>query len=168
MRTEDIKHSFLEALLGEDEVGCVVRSHLYVEAQVDRYLDLAVISPKHLANLDLSYAKKIDFLCCLGFDEEFKGSLKRLGKIRNSFAHNLSSQLTQEIVSDFYNTLPKFGRDSVHISVDLLNQALGKNGKALKYNELLPKFQFVLIVLNLERIFCAGCNLVEMAKNGNS
>lgn len=32
---------FLKALLAEDEVGCVIRSHLYVEAQIDRYLSLA-------------------------------------------------------------------------------------------------------------------------------
>ena len=167
MRTEDINPSFLKALLAEDEVGCVVRSHLYVEAQVDRYLGLAVVNPKHLDDLDLSYAKKIELLCCLGFDTQFRGALKRLGRLRNSFAHDLSSRLTQKSVSDLYNALPDFGRDAAHISVDLLHQALGKSGNAPKYKALPEKLQFVLIVLNLERICCAACDLVQEARNGN-
>lgn len=167
MGTEDINSSFLEALLAEDEVGCVVRSHLYVEAQVDRYLCLAVVNPKHLDDLDLSYAKKIELICCLGFDAKFKGALKRLGKLRNNFAHDLSSRLTQKALSDFYNALPAFGREAVHISVGLLHQALGKSGNAPEYKALPEKFQFVLIVLNLERICCAACDLVQEAKDSN-
>lgn len=48
----EINRGFLKALLAEDEVGCVIRSHLYVEAQIDRYLELAVIEPNHLADLE--------------------------------------------------------------------------------------------------------------------
>ena len=43
----EINPAFVKALLAEDEVGCVIRSHLYVEAQIDRYLGLAVVEPKH-------------------------------------------------------------------------------------------------------------------------
>jgi len=49
----EINTAFVKALLAEDEVGCVIRSHLYVEAQIDRYLGLAVVEPKHLSDLDL-------------------------------------------------------------------------------------------------------------------
>jgi hypothetical protein len=167
MITKDINPSFLKALLAEDEVGCVVRSHLYVEAQVDRYLGLVVVESKYLTDLDLSYAKKIDLLCCLGFDAQFRGALKRLGKLRNNFAHDLSSRLTQQSVSDLYNALPDFGRKATHISIGLLYQALGKSGKPPEYKALSEKLKFVLIVLNLERICCAVCDLVQTAKDGN-
>ncbi len=142
-------------------------SHLYVEAQVDRYLGLVVVESKYLTDIDLSYAKKIDLLCCLGFDAQFRGALKRLGKLRNNFAHDLSSRLTQQSVSDLYNALPDFGRKATHISIGLLHQALGKSGKPPEYNALSEKLKFVLIVLNLERICCAACDLVQTAKDGN-
>ena len=167
MSTEEINPSFLKALLAEDEVGCVIRSHLYVERQIDRYIRLAVVEPKYLAGIDLSYAKKVELLCCLGFDRQFRGALKRLGKLRNEFAHDLSLSLTQQAVNDLYNALPDFGRQAVHISVELLHQALGKTGKPPKYGALLPKLQFVLVVLNLERICCAACDLLQGAKDGN-
>jgi len=162
----EINSAFVKALLAEDEVGCVIRSHLYVEAQIDRYLGLAVVEPKHLTDLDLSYAKKVELLCCLGFDPEFRGALKRIGKLRNEFAHDLSSCLTQQAVNDLYNALPDFGRKAVHVSVDLLHQALGAAGQSPNYDALPAKLQFVLVVLNVERICCAACELLQDAKVG--
>lgn len=160
-KAEAIDPSFLKALLAEDEVGCVIRSHLYVEAQIDRYLELAVVDPKHLDDLDLSCAKKIELLCCLGFDTKFRGVLKRLARLRNDLAHDLSSSLTQQAVGDLYNALPKLGRQAVHASVGLLHQALGAAGPVAKYETLPVKLQFVLVVLNLERICYAACNLLR-------
>ena len=114
MTAEEISESFIKALLAEDEVGCVIRSHLYIEAQINRYLELAVIEPKYLTKLGLSYAKKVELLCCLGFDQQFRGILIGIGKLRNKFAHNLSSRLTQQVVNDLYNALPEFGRHKLY------------------------------------------------------
>jgi hypothetical protein len=111
-----INPEFVAALLAEDEVGSVIRSHLYVEAQLTAFLELAVVEPKLLVDLDLSYAKKVELACCLGFDPKFRGALKRIGKLRNDFAHDLSSSLSQQVVSDLYNALPEFGQKAVHIS----------------------------------------------------
>lgn len=164
---EEINPAFIKALLAEDEIGCVIRSHLYVEVQIDRYLELAVVDPKYLKDLDLSYAKKVELLCCLGFDVKFRGALKRIGKLRNDFAHDLSTCLSTKMVNDLYNALPEFGQKAVEISVGMLHKNLGNSGQPSKYRALLPKFQFVLIVLNLERICCAACDLLSNAQAGN-
>lgn len=100
--TPAINPEFINALLGEDEVGCVIRSHLYIETQLDSFLELAVVNSALLSDLDLSYAKKVELACCLGFDLQFRGALKRIGKLRNAFAHDLSSKLTKEVVSDLH------------------------------------------------------------------
>ena len=161
---EEINPAFIKALLAEDELGCVIRSHLYIEAQIDHYLELAVAHPKHLKDLDLSYAKKIELMCCLGFDAQFRGPLKRLNKLRNDFAHDLSSRLSQKVVNDLYNVLPVFGQKAVEISVEMLHKHFASSGQPPKYRTLLPKSQFVLIVLNLERICCAACDLLQTAQ----
>ena len=43
----------------------------------------------------------------LGFDAKFRGALKRIGKLRNDFAHDLSSSLSQQVVSDLYRSLDR-------------------------------------------------------------
>lgn len=162
-----INAEFVVALLAEDEVGSVIRSHLYVEAQLTAFLELTVVEPKFLADLDLSYAKKVELACCLGFDPKFRGALKRIGKLRNDFAHDLSSSLSQQVVSDIYNALPEFGQKAVHISVGLLHQMCKVIPQPSNYEQLSPKMQFVLIALNLERICFAACELVRGAGGGH-
>lgn len=156
---------FLKALLAEDEVGCVIRSHLYVEAQVDKYLSLAVVEPEYLEKLDLNYARKIDLLCCLGFDAGFRASLKRLGKLRNDFAHDLSSSLTQQVVNELYSSLPEFGKQAVRNAVDILHRELGLSKPVPEFKSLPVGLQFVVIVLNLERVCYAAGNMLMDAKN---
>lgn len=162
-----INAEFVSALLAEDEVGSVIRSHLYVEAQVNTFLELTVVEPKFLADLDLSYAKKVELACCLGFDAKFRGALRRIGKLRNDFAHDLSSSLSQQVVSDLYNALPEFGQKAVHISVDMLHQMCKVVPQPSKYDQLSPKMQFVLIALNLERICFAACELVRESRGSH-
>ncbi|KAF0220522.1 MAG: hypothetical protein FD174_1176 [Geobacteraceae bacterium] len=96
-----------------------------------------------------------------------RGALKRIGKLRNDFAHDLSSRLTRNVVNDLYNALPEFGRKAVEISVSKLHEAIGNSGKSPKYQDLSEKAQFVHIVLNLERICCAACDLLDGAKVDN-
>ncbi|MDQ3773656.1 MAG: hypothetical protein M3461_04405 [Pseudomonadota bacterium] len=141
-----INAEFISALLAEDEVGSVIRSHLYVEVQVSAFLELA---------------------CCLGFDAKFRGALKRIGKLRNSFAHDLSLSLSQRVVSDLYNGLPKFAQKAIHSSVDILHQMCKAVPQPSKYAQLSPKMQFVLIALTLERVCFAACELVRESKGSD-
>ena len=159
-----IKAEFVTALLAEDEVGSVIRSHLYVEAQLSAFLEITVVEPKFLNELDLSYAKKVELACCLGFDPKFRGALKRIGKLRNDFAHDLSSSLSERVVADLFNALPEFGQQAVHLSVGMLHQMCTVVPQPSKYTQLSPKMQFVLIALNLERICFAACELVQKSR----
>ena len=161
-----INAEFFTALLAEDEVGSVIRSHLYVEVQLSKFLELTVVESKFLNDLDLSYAKKVNLACCLGFDPKFSGVLKRIGKLRNDFAHDLSSSLSKGVVADLFNALPDFGQQAVHLSVGMLHQMCKVVSQPSKYEELSPKMQFVLIALNLERICFAACELIQQSKSG--
>ncbi|WP_445371793.1 hypothetical protein ACH518_02835 [Methylomonas sp. HW2-6] len=163
--SKPINVEFVSALLAEDEVGSVIRSHLYIEAQLSEFLELTVVEPKFLADLDLSYAKKVELACCLGFDAKFRGALKRIGKLRNDFAHDLSSSLSQKVVSDLYNALPEFGQKAVHLSVDMLHQMCKVVPQPSTYDQLPPKMQYLLIALNLERICSAACEFVGESRS---
>ena len=159
-----INAEFVAALLAEDEVGSVIRSHLYVEAQLNAFLELTVVEPKFLNDIDLSYAKKVELACCLGFDPKFRGALKRIGRLRNDFAHDLSSSLSKQVVADLFNALPEFGQQAVHLSVGMLHQMCKVVPQPSKYEQLSPKMQFVLVALNLERICFAACEMVQESR----
>ncbi|MBI5235277.1 MAG: hypothetical protein HY886_03400 [Deltaproteobacteria bacterium] len=165
-----INEKFLKALLAQDEVASVIRSHLYVEAQLDKFIEITVVEPEFLNDLGLSYAKKVDLACCLGFDQNFRGALKRIGKLRNDFAHDLSSSLSKKVVADLFNALPEFGRQAAHHSVGMLSEKSKRVSQPAKYEQHPPKMQFALIVLNLERICAAACDLHNRmaARAGNA
>ncbi|AMK76004.1 MULTISPECIES: hypothetical protein [Methylomonas] len=160
-----INAEFVTALLTEDEVGSVIRSHLYVEAQLSAFLELTVVAPKYLKDLDLSYAKKVELACCLGFDPQFRGALKRIGKLRNDFAHDLRSSLSKQVVADLFNALPAFGQQAVHISVGMLHDMCKVLPPSSTYDQLPAKMQFMLIALNLERICFAACEIVQQSRS---
>lgn len=165
---ESLDESFLQSLLTEDEVGRVIRSHLHLEAQIIRYLELSVVRPEYLDKLNLTYARKIDLICCLGFDENFRSALKKLGSIRNKFAHDLSYRLSKEVIKDLYNSLPEFGKKAVVRSVGILITKLGLEEIEPKFENVPIDLQFVIIMLNLERVCYAACDLIEQASNRSS
>jgi hypothetical protein len=106
-----VKEEFIKALFAEDELGCVVRAHLYIEAQINRYIEITVFNPSHVSKLKLNYAGKVDLICCLGFDPKFINSLKCIGTLRNKFAHSLASALSMTEVSTLFNSLPRLGNN---------------------------------------------------------
>ncbi len=164
IESSPINTDFLSSLLAEDEVGSVIRSHLYVEFQLNYFLELGLWTSEYLKELNLNYSKKVDLACCLGFDKKFRASLQKLGSIRNNFAHNLSSSLSEKVMRDFYNTLPEFGKATVQESVNMLVQTSELKPKPPEYDQLAPKMQFILIVLNLERTCFAACELLRESK----
>jgi hypothetical protein len=163
MNTTEINNAFLTTLLAEDEVGRVIRSHLYVEIQINRYLELAVVETSYLKEMDLSYSKKIDLIISLGFDSKFRAALKKLGKIRNDFAHNISAKLNNDNVNEIYNLMPEFGKLAVKRAI----KYLGQKYNDIQYNKLPTNIRFALVVLVLERVCCAACDLIQNAKIKN-
>ena len=159
-----ISTAFIKALLAEDELGSVIRSHLYIEAQLSAFLELTVPQPIFLIHLKLSYAQKIDLACCLGFDTQFRGALKQIGKLRNGFAHDLTLSLSKQSVANLFSALPEFGRNAVHLSVSMLQKMCTVTPLPSKYDQLSPKIQFALVALFLERMCFASVELVQKGR----
>jgi len=80
----EINAGFLAALQGEDKLGVVLRTHAYVEANLDRFIELRLEAPDYFEQLSLNYSRKVDLACALGFDARYRAAFKKLGQIRNS------------------------------------------------------------------------------------
>jgi hypothetical protein len=86
------RQEFFDALFGEDDLGVVVRTHIYIESKVNELLDLLIPFPAQLPHL--RYEQKIKLCCAMGMDKTLFLPLKELGDLRNSFGHNINTKLT--------------------------------------------------------------------------
>src|SRR5688572_1917704 len=90
--------------MGEDELGVVVRSHIYVEEALNHLIDKLTPFPDHLPRL--RYEQRVNLACALGLRQEFAPALKELGDIRNSFGHRVDTKLTTAVTLGLFNKLP--------------------------------------------------------------
>lgn len=154
---------FVQARLGEDEIGVVVRAHIFVEANINQYLELVVSAPEYMRGLGLRYHQRVLLACTLGFDGKFKDALVALGEIRNNFSHKIDTQLTAQVVDSLYEKLPPFGKAAVQESYKQLRTQFADTG-GQSFESLSPRDRFVLIALNLERLVMAAVMMVRTAQ----
>ena len=155
----EVDPRFVAALLGEDELGVVVRSHIFVEANINRYLELVVSAPEQLRGMGLRYRQRVQLACALGFDPDYQDALVALGEIRNAFSHKLDTQLTSTVVDGLFAKLPPQGKRAVELSYEGTKAQLKAEGK-LTLHDLAPREKFILITLSLERLVMAAVLLV--------
>jgi hypothetical protein len=109
--TSDFSKEFTKALLGEDELGVIIRSHIYIESEIDEYLRLALRDYAQLGRLEYSTKVRIALAC--GLRKELKGPLNALGSLRNKFAHELGKAITASVAGDFYSTFGKAEKEAI-------------------------------------------------------
>lgn len=66
--TREIPQDLSSALIGEDELGLAIRSHLYIESLLDELLSLLIPFPSHFEEINLNYASKVKMACAMGLD----------------------------------------------------------------------------------------------------
>ncbi len=96
--------SLKSILLNEDDLGKVVRIHIYIEELLNTYISKAIHSPTYLKKLNLDYSGQVNLALCLGLSDALQKPLNAIGKIRNDFAHKLNQRLDESRVNNFFNT----------------------------------------------------------------
>lgn len=86
-------------LNNSDTLSIVLKTHLYIEGCLDELLKMNLPNPKYV--LDKTFVQKLDVFEALnlGFPPGngfIESKLKLINKVRNSFAHNLDKNLTEE------------------------------------------------------------------------
>lgn len=143
--SEEVKKftkDFSTALLGEDELGVIVRAHIYVEAELDKWLKATLKNADALGD-GIEYQMKVRIALAAGLRNDLQHPLNALERLRNKFAHQLGMKLTADDANNFYATFGKRERDSVEDSL----KHIGKEGSSHK--EFDPKSRMVVYVLAL-------------------
>jgi hypothetical protein len=95
-------HNFGSALQSEDDVGKVIRAHIFIESAVADFLDAALCDSSHLKGANLNYSQKMYVAIACGLRSDLKGALKFIGTLRNGFAHELNRRIDKQNMNNWY------------------------------------------------------------------
>ena len=154
--TKQIVREFSKALLGQDELGVIIRAHIYIESEIDEYLKFSLHNYEQLERIEYSMKVRIALAC--GLREDLKAPLNALGKMRNKFAHNLGTTLTAADADNFYNTLGKVEKADVGQALKAM-QTSGE--KAVSLRTMPPKGQMAIYVVTLWGALASARNIWE-------
>jgi len=137
--------------MAEDQLGAVIRAHLYVEAQVNRLLDALIPYPEHLGEMRLNWGQRVELVLAMGLKPQYGPPLKALGRIRNKFAHNPEAELNDEDVNELYGSLADEDRQIVLESFERTKPQVPDPVKG-GFRDLEIKSQLTLIVVALHAL----------------
>jgi len=109
---------FLSHVNSEDELVMVVRSHQDLDELLAQAISEALIEMHFLDVERIPFSLKVELGVALGkIEGDMRSPLLKLNAIRNEFAHDSKTKLTEKHVRDFYNVFvfsdPKM-HDFVH------------------------------------------------------
>ncbi|MGG1220769.1 hypothetical protein ABE236_25330 [Priestia endophytica] len=116
---EETFNEFLRNTAGEGILQMVLRTHLYIEHELENIIKDTFVKPELLLNNRSMFSNKLSLVTASGIiPSEFYGSLKYFNKLRNSYAHNLKFELTEgdlaklidsfdEVVKEIYEMFKK-------------------------------------------------------------
>jgi hypothetical protein len=83
-------------LAAEDDLGKIVRSHNYIENELQEFIFFAAPNPTHLKFDGMEFAEKVRLALILGLNSDLKPPLSAAGTLRNKFAHRLDMKIGQD------------------------------------------------------------------------
>lgn len=97
---EDEDH-FLKYVRGDDPLGFVVRTHLYIEAALIQLIESALENPSEIDLDRLRFPSKVDLGIALGcLSGEARSGILSLNTLRNRVAHRLDYEVSQSDVDE--------------------------------------------------------------------
>lgn len=148
---EKRQEAFHVALLGEDDLGMVMRGQLHIEAELKRFIEATAPSPGRVRKL--SYAKRIDVALEHGLAADLEAPLRAVGRLRNRFAHRLGMVLSHDQVMKLHEAFDGFAKEVSDSSYARTCTALAREGRPDRLDRLDPKercaFLFVTIWIGI-------------------
>jgi hypothetical protein len=95
-------------LTTDDDLGKVVRAHIYIEHELQDFIFFAAPSSAHLKRFDhMEFSEKVRLALVLGLNAELKPALTAVGNLRNKFSHRLDTKLGEDEAKNLVATLTR-------------------------------------------------------------
>jgi len=134
-------------LLGEDDLGVIVRASIMVEAEL-----MDIISTMMPKKTELKKIEKFDFdkkkilAISLGMNKDLEGPIQQIQKIRNRFAHEISSSFTKADADNLYSSLGEFDKRVLNQTYRTAAEKLGNPGRLKEFRQTNIKEQVTLML----------------------
>src|SRR5712672_181774 len=136
-RTVERNRNFYIAMRSEDDLGLIVRGHIFVEHQIREFISVAAPKPDLFKFSDFDYFSTVRIAFILGLDAEFHRSLPALGSLRNKFSHRLDMKLDDQMADNFYETMGPVTQGASVLSYgELVASGAIERGSAQNFKEL--------------------------------
>lgn len=140
--------SWAEAVASGDDLGAVIRSHLYLERELNHFNE-ACVDPAVLKVFKPRYHQKIRLAIALGLPKHFEAPLACIGDIRNTFAHELHPKLTEAQANRLFEALS----DELKVEAQkalrtMVDSALGPHIQQ-SFSDLSPRDKFSVCMMPL-------------------
>jgi hypothetical protein len=130
-----------QAVVGEDELGVVVRAHIHIEYELEQFLIAALPRPEEMGRLE--YATRVRLALAAGLNRSLRSPLNSLGSMRNKFSHQLEAKITTKDMLDFHNTFGTTEKAAIEHAFEVM-RSNAQNGSFTTVKALSEKDKFVL------------------------
>ncbi|MDD9177073.1 hypothetical protein PVK63_19645 [Aliivibrio sp. S2TY2] len=141
-----MSNDLIDIFMNEDELGMVIRAHIYLEQHIDKYLSLVAYEPAYIDKMRLDFSDRLRLSVALGLDESFYKPITQLTNLRNRFAHKPQMLISKSDINNLYKSFEP------EVQNDIQSFVVNGVKKGQKFKELILKDQFCLmmIVLNVQ------------------
>lgn len=150
----ELDSDFFAVLDAEDELGAVVRAHIHIESCLNALVEGWMVSPSHLAKMQLDYAQKVELAVALGLKEQYSAPLRALGTLRNAFAHRPGTAITKDRADSIYKSLHQDDKNLVQaVYARICAKATDERPK---FKELKARDRFTLVAVAMRAMLISA------------
>lgn len=144
---EGRRAAFYAALEGQDDLGVVVRAHIYIEEELRHFVRVKAPAPEFVDFDGLDYSATLTLALILGLPEKFKAPLKTLGSLRNKFSHRPGMAIDRSAARDLYVKLGPTAQKELRDA--LKKTQLIRSDRETNVEKMSPKELFCVVCVQL-------------------
>jgi hypothetical protein len=158
---KDTNLQMVEALRSTDEIGSVLRMHLYLERVIEAWVAAVTNNPKVFSSQSgFSFSVKLEIARNFDLPNVLYSAIKMINKIRNNFSHKINKKIDDIEIRNIENVLKN---TKYHKDMPLLTDiVILLDGHKQSYKECDNKFKFcnictfIIVSLNHHTLTRAG------------
>jgi len=140
-------NSLSDVLGHDDDLVAVIRGQIYIEIQLNYLINGLLLYPEEIESR-LGWPQRVELSLALGLKAQYGKPLKKLGAIRNKFAHQPDASIEEKDVRDLYQCLSQEDKNIVLESYRRTNNQL-EQPLETEFKKLSPKDQFTLLAVTI-------------------
>ncbi|NEI60889.1 hypothetical protein [Rhizobium leguminosarum] len=144
MNQDEFEKMLFRTLETNDALAIVVKSAIFIEAEIIDLIKGAMHNPAALDGLDLTYHQRCGLAVAVGLSQRFAKPLKAIGTIRNKFAHRIDAELSKSHADNLYDAFDPIDKEIINQVGSHLAEHRGA-----KFAQLDPLDRFVIYVISL-------------------